>query len=179
MELAPFLRRGAVIPPEAFEPSFWLRKKHMFLLAIDPGVSSGFAVFDINLKLVTCGLSNPRKFRTNQAPFDRVVIEHPMIYPHGRTPDPNSIVKLAANAGEWAGRFGDYSKEESNVRYVFPRDWKGTINPDVCNQRVWSALELDEQNTVDLCCKGMAPSKRHNVLDAIGIGLFAINRWRT
>jgi hypothetical protein len=58
------------------------------------------------------------------------------------------------------------------IRY-FPRDWKGTISPEIICQRAWDRLGPLEQAKVVLPCK----SRAHNVLDAIGIGLKAVGRF--
>ncbi|MCL2724841.1 MAG: hypothetical protein FWD69_10440 [Polyangiaceae bacterium] len=147
------------------------------LLTIDPGANSGWAVFDEG-RLADCGMvCSPR---TEPLPlptmlrFERVVIEHPMIYPHGRTRNPNDVLKVAIIAGEWAGF---YCHSGAEVSYVMPRAWKGTVDPDVCNARAHAALDAGERAIYDEAVKGIAEGKRHNVLDAIGIGLFMLKRW--
>src|SRR5690242_17814111 len=91
--------------------------------------------------LIACGLGREPS-PLPKTGFPQVVIEHPAIYPNGRTPNPNSIVKLAVDAGEWAGRF---RSQGSEIRYVLPRDWKGTIDDDVCNTRALARLEDHEK----------------------------------
>lgn len=145
------------------------------LLAIDPGADSGWAIFFGGM-LIACGLGH----EPSPAPptgFPQVIIEHPVIYPGGRTRDPNSIVKLAVDAGEWAGR---YRSKGANIRFVLPRDWKGTIDDEVCNRRALERLDDGEKQAYEDAVRAQRiPSKkRHNVLNAIGIGLFAIGRLR-
>lgn len=53
-----------------------------------------------------------------------------------------------------------------------PREWKGTIKPEIACQRAWDALSEAEQGRVRL----PAPSYQHNVKDAIGIGLYILGR---
>lgn len=167
------------------------------LLAIDPGVDTGWALFLSSGRLIDCGLGHPgqsQHFRTRD--LARVVIEHPMIYPRGQTPDPNAIVRLAVNAGEWGGRFGPFA----DVTYVFPNRWKGSVPKDIHQARVWAKLSEEEKTVVDLSIRArrrvspgrppntpeppqilplrtkIAPSKRHNMLDAIGLGLYTLGR---
>lgn len=144
------------------------------LLAIDPGVSAGWAIYFGDM-LVACGLGDQPAPAPREG-FVEVIVEHPVIYPGGKTRNPNDIVKLAVGAGEWR-RFKAGGKP---VRYVEPRAWKGTIDGDTCNKRTLERLKDDELQVYEdaVRTQRIAPSKRHNVLDAIGIGLFAIGRWR-
>jgi hypothetical protein len=38
-------------------------------------------------------------------------------------------------------------------------------------------LSVLEREAAEACLGGIAPSKRHNVYDAIGIGLWHLRRW--
>ena len=142
------------------------------LLAVDPGADSGWALFCHDM-LISCGLGS--EVHPLPEKLDVVVIEHPVIYPHGRTKNPNDVLKVAVSAGEWAGRLADRALE---IRYVFPRDWKGTINGDIMNARTWARLDDGEKQVVDDAVRAqkIPARKRHNVLDAIGLGLFAMGR---
>lgn len=142
------------------------------LLAIDPGESSGWAVFDDCLRLVACGLGQPPAQR---APFVRVIVERPKIYPKGKTKNPNDVLTLALNAGEWAGEYRALSRTTS-VEYVTPQDWKGQTPKEIQHARDYDKLSPEERHVVAKGGKGIAPSKRHNMLDAVGIGLFAVGR---
>jgi hypothetical protein len=101
-----------------------------------------------------------------------------MIYPGGRQKArPADIIKLATRAGKWEGLVSAFVGLEE-VEYVEPHKWKGTIAKEVCHARIWSILSADEKATLAKVCEGVAPSKRHNVLDAVGIGLWAVGRYR-
>lgn len=144
------------------------------LLAIDPGNDSGWALFFGGM-LIACGLGGEP---TPLAPkIDLLVVEHPVIYPGGKTRSPNDIVKLAVNAGEWMGRF---KGRATNTRYVEPRDWKGTIDGDLCNARVMARLADHEKQVVDDAVRTQRiPAKKiHNMIDAVGLGLFVQGRFR-
>lgn len=145
------------------------------LLAIDPGADSGWAIFFGGM-LVSCGLGQ----EPNPAPktgFPLVVIEHPVIYPGGKTRNPNDVLKCAVSAGEWAGR---YRRDGGEIRYVLPRDWKGTIDGDTCNRRAIEKLEDHERQVFEDALRTQRfGKKKHNVLDAIGLGLFAIGRFKS
>jgi hypothetical protein len=144
------------------------------LLAIDPGADSGWAVF-FGRMLVECGLGDsPRFDALRTAQLDNLVIERPVIYPGGRTKSPNDVVTLALNAGEWAGR---YKGIGTRVRYVEPRTWKGTLDPDVCNVRILACLDSGETDVYRDATRKVPKRKQHNVIDAIGIGLYACGRF--
>jgi hypothetical protein len=99
------------------------------------------------------------------------VIEKPVIYPGGRTRNPNDILKVALSAGEWAGRF---KVAGLSIRYVEPRNWKGTIKAEIVCDRTLAKLTESERKIYDAV--RLAPSKKHNLLDAIGIGFWACGR---
>lgn len=140
-------------------------------LAIDPGTTTGWALFTSgDRRLAMCGLNQPEE----PAPITSVTIERPRIYPHGRTKNPNDVLSVAINAGEWAGRYKALGVPV--VRYVEPATWKGQVPKDVHHARIWSRLSANEQEIVSVCGRGMPPSKRHNMLDAVGLGLWAVGR---
>lgn len=137
------------------------------LLAIDPGADSGWALFGSSRLLEKCGLGRPTEFAIAE-----VVIEKPRIYPGAKQKArAEDVITLAVRAGEWGGRY-----EHLKVRYVEPHGWKGAVPKEIHQPRIWAKLDAREKDIVDRACKGMAPSKRHNVIDAVGIGLWAVGR---
>jgi hypothetical protein len=131
------------------------------LLAIDPGTHTGWAVF-FDKRLLACGLGDPPVEGA-----DRVVIEIPQVYPAHPVP-PNDLITLAFLAGRYAGR------ATCEVSTVFPHQWKGNLSKEVCAARVRFRLSPEEKKVVD---ELRVPAKQlHNVMDAIGIGLFALGR---
>lgn len=149
------------------------------LLAIDPASALtriGWAVFD-NHTLVACGWGAPPPVWLEGV--TEAVIERPVIYPRGKTRNPNDIVKLAVSAGEQAGVLMAHGV---SVRYVEPRAWKGTIDKAPCCRRAWGRLGEEERYVAaeyEPEATGDIRGGKDHVLDAIGIGLFAIGRWRT
>ncbi len=150
------------------------------LLAIDPGQTSGWALFASALsgftspRLLACGLNDPSTCRWHvPSALSRVVVERPRIYPGGRTKNPNDVLSVALNAGEWGGR---YKQQGCSVEYVEPSGWKGQTKKEIQHARDWARLLEDEQTLVSQSLKGIPASKRHNALDAIGIGLWAVGR---
>ena len=83
------------------------------------------------------------------------------------------ILKLAQAAGRWAGI---YSALGVPARWVEPAQWKGQIPKPkrgetyIIEKRVLEVLSPPERAVLDLGCKGLCASKRHNVIDAVGIG---------
>ena len=145
------------------------------LLAIDPGANSGWATFFDDM-LLECGLASKQMPPTNLDHHDTVAIERPVIYPGGRTKSPNDILSVSLSAGEWGGR---YRHAGSTIVYIEPREWKGTLDPDVCQKRVLGRLEGHERMVVDdiFRMRKIGKSVQHNVIDAIGIGLFVLGRF--
>ncbi len=139
------------------------------LLAIDPGADTGWARFD-EKRLTACGLGVPLAAETR-----RVLIERPMIYPGGRQKArPADVIKLAVRAGEMGGQYARTAGIEPE--YIEPHTWKGSVSKDIHHARIWAKLTPAEQAIVSDAARGVAPSKRHNILDAVGIGLFGIGR---
>jgi hypothetical protein len=143
--------------------SLTLTKDRPMYLTIDPGIATGWALWSA-VRLLECGLGTPPA----RADLEAVWIESPVIYPHSRA-RPNDILKLARDAGAHAGL---YLSLGVNVRFVEPARWKGQVPKTIHHARVWSQLQPGEQSIVHEGCLGVAPSKRHNVLDAVGMGLW-------
>lgn len=142
-----------------------------FVLAVDPGADTGWAIFDDDT-LKVCGMGVGGCMRNG---ITRAVIEKPMIYPGGRQQArPADVIKLAVRAGEWGGRCESWFGIQAE--YVEPFRWKGGIPKDIHHARIWAVLKPTEQAIVADAAKGIAPSKRHNLMDAVGIGLYAVGR---
>lgn len=154
----------------------------MTLVAIDPGKkSAGVAIFRHGLLwdcelvrapdhehmcifagLVGFALDN----RGNEA-----MIEVPRVYPKGHTPNPNDLIPVAVVAGVF-GRV--LAGKGARVRFVAPKTWKGSVPKVVHNNRVMKKLTGAELRVLDDC--GAPASLRHNVVDAVGIGLWTLRR---
>lgn len=135
------------------------------LLAIDSGADTGWAIFGLDGVLDSCGLGEPD---VGAITFDLILIESPRLRPRGEK-NPNAVLKLARNAGEWFGRYVGVCPD---IRYVSP----GTVPKKIANARTFEKLNLAEQITYQRGTRKVAPSKRHNVLDAIAIGLKSVGR---
>ena len=140
------------------------------LLAIDPGADAGWALLGDD-KLLAAGLNEGA---LREAPT-RAVIERPMIYPGGRQKArPADVIKLAVRAGEWGGRISERFGIEPE--YVEPHTWKGTVPKEIHQARIWAKLDASERTVLDKAGSGIAPSKRHNIVDAVGLALYSVGR---
>ena len=148
--------------------------KSMFL-TIDPGNQTGWAFWDVTLQdveLIACGLVEHVVGLTTIC--SDVWIESQVVYSRSKA-RPKDIISLAQTAGKWAGL---YESLGAAIHWVEPAQWKGQLPKDVCHARMWSELSPREQKIVNRACKGMAVSKRHNVLDAVGIGIWVRKNFR-
>lgn len=138
------------------------------LIAIDPskpGKSTGLAYFYAG-KLVVAEF-NPR-FADYRAPV--LVIEFPQVYPGNRSEDPNDLLQVARGAGQWE----HWSIGKCMYVYrVAPREWTAGVPKDVRCKRVIEQLSDEEITKLP---RSLADSKLHNVLDAVGLGLWALDR---
>ena len=137
-----------------------------FLYAIDPGVHMcGIAVFD-DTRLISAfygKLPEDGNYSTCE-----LIIEMPRIYPGSgqQKGDLNDLLNLAAVVGHNEALFSALRS-----RRVFPAQWKGQVPKKAMNQRILKRLSLFEAARIQ-----SAGAKSHNVIDAVGIGLFACGR---
>jgi hypothetical protein len=169
------------------------------LITIDPGVhGTGIAIFGEGVGgLVAATYIRPDKLRcanlfeeahsmagravewfeskiVNCGPFaggvPDLIIEIPKHYPFEREVDPNDLINLAAAGYAVAGALMRFCADSERV---FPRDWKGTMDGDAMTERISKRLRPDETERLDV---NVPSSLRHNMFDAIGIGLWSIGR---
>jgi hypothetical protein len=148
------------------------------LIAIDPGKAGlGWAAFEGG-RLIETGLiangSLSEAFRVlkevclKHRPGD-AVIEIPQVYQQRlQKGDPNDLITVAVIAGIAAAAFLPYGIEPQLVR---PHKWKGSRPKAVDNQYTLSLLDEDEKSKLV-----KVSGKQHNVLDAVGIGLWRVGR---
>jgi len=161
------------------------------LLAIDPGLRCCGVAVSEDGRLIACGLvKNPHKVARNGiawgamarevglwsrafGPFDRVRCETPQVYlpghMAGKRVDPADLLNLQGVVGALCATF-------DQVETVLPSDWKGQLPKDVCEGRI--RLRLDEQERQVFEAVYLAPSLRHNVVDAVGIMLDGLGRFK-
>jgi hypothetical protein len=143
------------------------------LIAIDPGKVSGWALFYYT-QLHAAGVLDEEEILDHPPvpEWDPVlaVIEVPRIYPMGKGKgDPNDLLTLALSVGDLRGF---YQRRGMRVRLVTPRQWKGTAPKDIHNRRILDNLNEHETEVLP----SLAKSKAHNMIDAIGLGLWVLGR---
>ncbi len=131
------------------------------LLAIDPGVDTGWAIF-MQQRLYLCGLGMwPQAFLYEA----EAIMERPQVYPRTRPKQANDLITLAIRVGQYKERI---EARGAKVTLILPNKWKGSVPKPIHNQRVKDTL-----TPVELKILGAGD---HNVIDAVGLGLYALNR---
>lgn len=143
------------------------------LVSIDPGKwASGYAIW-IDAVLVACGLAKTQNdilkhWQPGGVCYGRgwpvrVLLELPQVYGRKQQKgDPNDLVYVSAAGAHLGG-----AVRPAELKVVLPRQWKGTTPKPIHNERTLRALTTTERR--------LAP-KNHNVLDAIGLGLWEFQR---
>jgi hypothetical protein len=142
------------------------------LLAYDPGRDCGWAVFDEQGVYVRGGVRGvPDATGVRQA-----IIERPQVYRASRSKgDPNDLITLAIGVGRMQERL---ESKGVTVELVLPATWKGQIPKEVHHRRILEVLTATERTRLSASLSGIAPSIRHNLLDAVGLGLWFLRRGR-
>lgn len=98
---------------------------------------------------------------------DAVVVERPRVYPMQRqVGDQNDLISVALTAGASA-------TAAPVIRYVVPRDWKGTRAKDVHTRLILRTLEArPEGGSVMGLLEQVAKTYRHNAVDAVGLAIW-------
>lgn len=158
------------------------------LIAIDPGLRNiGLAIFDRGELQDACLVretTNPRSAYDHSQvvealksrlpcldPGTEGVIEQPQIYrtAHQRGSQ-SDLIDLASVVGAVAEALAQRGVRST---YVLPRTWKGQLSKEISEGRSRKLLNSDERERINLPTQA---GLRHNVWDAIGIGLWAVKR---
>jgi len=152
---------------------------------LDPGLrEAGIAVFRRGVLSKACLVRNPE--RTIRGPrawtaiateaarrlegleLDTLILEVPQVYAQGKWKgDPADLIELAGVDGAVA-----QALHPRAVYGYLPREWKGQTPKPIHNARVEATLTPAELAVMDAC----PASLRHNMLDAVGLGLFQLGR---
>ena len=143
-------------------------------LSVDPGTREmGWALWR-GTSLVQCGLARGKTWtgtvrKMPELPcVDVLTLEDQQIY-RSSPVDAHALLAVARVVGAVVA-FYDYPKHS----LVKPAKWKGQVPKKICNERTLKALSQIETEVVgNVKCPA---SLRHNLLDAIGIGLWAVGR---
>ena len=140
------------------------------LLAIDPGQTAGWAEFEDG-KLERAGAGTKKFVLDFGSWVENVVIEKPCWYGRDNKVDVNDLIDLAIFVGEVKQKY-----RQSVVELVMPVTWKGTVPKKIHNQRVIDVLSEKERALLPF--RPRAKDYDHNMLDAVGIGLWKLGRLR-
>jgi hypothetical protein len=170
------------------------------ILAVDPGVrGSGVAVFDCG-KLVNaayvpnlvekgnraCEAASMaasvhswvcKKYGSEWSKVETLALEWPQIYATrirmGLTKeDPNDLLALCGVQASLATLF-----VTAQVFSYLPSEWKGQMKKEACHRRInQRLLEEGDQEPLYLASEEIG-NLAHNIWDAVGIGLFHLNRF--
>lgn len=162
------------------------------LLAFDPGLRCvGLTAIDLDTGLIvraTAGMSNPNMpgqgpdvWRATMAHtrtqleglnIVRIIAEWPQIYDNRKT-DPAPLLLLAAIDGALAMMFPD-----ADMSTITPRCWKGQRTKEVTTAQAKRVLSTGELDVITAGCARIPQDLRHNVWDAVALGLVTTQRMR-
>lgn len=97
------------------------------------------------------------------------VSEYPQVYPGRHGPDPADLIQLAGVVGAVAARI----PAREYVGYL-PRQWKGNVAKTVFTARIETRLTPEDWQKYEPCPESL----KHNVTDAVGLGLHHLGRLR-
>ena len=149
----------------------------MSLISIDPVTfgarnnCGGWALWTLEARLVACGAylyeHELRLFNCAEA-----IIERPNYRGRSSNVNPEDIVRLAFDAGVAAARVA------KKVTPVSVKQWKGETPKEVIEYRVRRLLTDKEQKAFETNLETVAASKRHNVIEAVALGLWRFGRMK-
>lgn len=144
------------------------------LHTFDPGNSTGWGHFEKG-QLLDAGVlpfsSMSAYITATVCAGDSVLIEVPRHYPHNEKGDTNDLIDLAVQVGQlkaWCELRG------ATVTLVWPRTWKGSVPKNIHNERVLRALSDVERKLLPKSPR--ARKYDHNCVDAVGLGLWKLER---
>ena len=143
------------------------------MMSVDPGTkATGWAVWE-DRAMVLCGLARGRNWLQTVRAMPRIEVtdlwlEDQQIYRNSGV-DAHSLLAVSRVVGAVA-----FHVPAKKVELVRPATWKGQVPKEICNRRTYSRLTPSEKILVELA--NCSESLKHNLLDAVGIGLWAIKR---
>lgn len=142
------------------------------VIAIDPGKDAGIAFFKDGFLYSTDLHNGLGDYRVAEVSFQlgHVVCEIPQVY-RGSRVSTQSLTTLAFRAGYLVGLM-----RPSKQHLVKPAQWKGQIPKDIHHEQILRQLETPELLVLDQCLQNIPKSKHHNVYDAVGLGLWYLQR---
>lgn len=144
------------------------------LLAIDPGISTGWCLLSIG-GIVDCGVGETWPLQCWGQVEYRAVIERPEVYARSKSrADPNDLITLAIRVGRYSERLEAMGMM---VEHVLPKVWKGTIDKKIHHARARTKLTASEITIVDQALSIISIKKAHeDMLDAVCLALWKAGR---
>lgn len=165
------------------------------MISVDPGEHCFYGLFNTYGVLLSCGsywdeVRRSGCFAQNEGLVieEQVVRRGKVIVRKGRRIlvqiDPSAIITLAQYAGAIARDFG-WPENEDHVQWVRPETWKHQApKPALASQ--WASYAIQRLVTAALSPAELAiylrvlerlpAGRRHDLADAVGIGLWKLNR---
>lgn len=133
-------------------------------LAIDPGLSTGWAVLDATGTLVALGEGESFPVHSNVG----ALIELPQVYRAGKSKgDPNNLITLAVRVGRYQERLVAAGVPTELVR---PVTWKGQVPKEVHHPQVCAKLTDPERLMISSRFGRSNQKNRHeDVWDAVAL----------
>jgi hypothetical protein len=122
--------------------------------------------------LWSCGVCTVDQAPEWWSTITEVVCELPQVYRAAQSKgDPNDLIKVATQVGRWEER-----AKSRGIQWVtyLPNEWKGQVPKDVHHRRAMRLLSEEESKRIP----EMAATSRHNMMDAVALGLFRLGRLR-
>lgn len=138
------------------------------ILAIDPGIKTGWALGDGRGDLLACGHGEDWPWHQ----FNRAIIERPEIYVKSKA-DPNDIGTLLIRVGAYKERLKIYCKVECEE--TLPKAWKGQVPKSVHHSRGRKKMTGYELSLLDAAIMRM-PSHEEDIKDAVNLFLWRVGR---
>lgn len=98
----------------------------------------------------------------------RVAIERPQLYGIHDRSDPNKIGQLLIVGGRASAAF-----PRARLWMPYPATWKGQVPKDIHHKRLLRGLSPVSRFRLERDLADVPSSKQHNVLDALGLALWA------
>ncbi len=146
-------------------------------LAIDPGASTGYAVYEYEVEchgtlttwqLLDCGAFKPGTRTWTH--IDAVIAEKPQRYPH----EPISPADLEALREHLRVVLRPLLAAKVPVHYVRPAEWKGQTPKPIHARRIQAKLSPPELEVYLRCMLPLGTKARTDCTDAVGLGQYAI-----
>ncbi len=137
----------------------------MSYLAIDPGISTGWAQLTRLGMLLACGRGE--KFPK----CERAIIELPQVYRASASrARPEDLITLAIRVGQYKERL---EVRGVNVQLVQPATWKGQVKKGVHHPRILTSLAPADIPALEAGLRGLSEKQAEDVWDAIGLAKWA------